>query len=50
MKWGDIVVWVLGAADIAVAVAYAFNKDWARVLYWLFAGGIAFTTLFMGGR
>ena len=47
MKWGDYVVFVLGMADFGVAVAYALNKDYARVLYWVFAGGIAMTTLFM---
>lgn len=47
MKWGDCIVFVLGLADFGVAVAYALNGDWARVLYWLFAGGIALTTLSM---
>lgn len=47
MKWGDIIVFLLGMADFGVAVAYAGSSDWARVLYWTFAGGIAMTTLFM---
>ena len=50
MNWGNVVVAALGFADFGVAVAYAFNRDWARVLYWLFAGGIAITTIYMGGR
>jgi len=51
MNWGNVIVWILGAADLAVGIVYgAVQHDWARASYWIFAAGICVSTIFMGGR
>ena len=38
---------VLIVLDVAAAAVYGARGDWARVLYWLAAGLITFSTLLM---
>lgn len=35
---------VMIALDILIAIAYTFNKDWRRVVYWL-AGAVGITAI-----
>ena len=40
---------VLAALDIGAAIVYAYNKDYARMMYWLSAASITISTLFIKG-
>lgn len=38
---------LLTCLDFVAAIVYAFNKDWCRVIYWIAAGILTLTTIFM---
>jgi len=38
---------ILIILDIAAAVVYALAKDYPRAFYWIMAGGITLSTLFI---
>lgn len=38
----------LATADAVQAVVCAFQRDWARAVYWLCAAGITASTVFIG--
>ncbi len=37
----------LVSIDVLIAMSYLWSKDWARCWYWLMAGGISASTLFI---
>ncbi len=41
------IVIVLIVLDLIIAVAYAIEKDFARVVYWIAAAVLTYTTLIM---
>lgn len=47
MNWGNKLALTLAAEDALVAIVYAFQKDWPRFAYWIFAAGITGSTVFI---
>lgn len=43
-------VWQLALEDLAVSLAYAWQGDLPRTIYWGAAGVICLSTLWIGGR
>ena len=39
-NYGKIIGWVCVALDLAMCVAYGYERDWRRCAYWFFAAGI----------
>jgi len=38
---------ILIVLDVGAAIVYLLHKDWARFYYWMLAGGLTATTLWM---